>query len=62
MSRQGLGQRENAFNSAKDLESAHGDFLAFPPMSVLLFSTTSLRVDRKKDGGVRGQSFGVEQS
>lgn len=39
--RQGLGQRENSLNSAKDIESAHGDVLASFLMSVLPFSIIS---------------------
>lgn len=33
--RQGLGQRENTLNSAKDIESAHGDLApcCSPPLS-----------------------------
>lgn len=58
MARQGLGQRVNALNSAKDVELAHGDFFGFFPDVCFALPHNLLRVDRKKDG-VGGQNVSV---
>lgn len=58
MARQDLGQRENALNSAKDLESAHGDFFGLFPEVCFALQHNLLRVGRKKDG-VGGQNLSV---
>ena len=56
--------RENALDTAKDLESAHGDWLPvvclFFPSVCLALEHNLLRVGRG-NGGVRGQNYGVEQ-
>lgn len=61
MARQGLGQRENALNSAKDLEAAHGGGFGFFPEVCFALQHNLLRVDRKTDG-VGGQNLSVQQS
>lgn len=54
MEDKGLGQRESALNTAKDLESTRGDFLAFCCLPLLSWclpgsSAQPPRVDREKE-------------